>query len=85
MSCRRLMRRGPRVLTATIATFVASLRFSNCTIRASNQRGKKIVKKAAIKIRMRVFLELGLPTTMASDSANLARVALASSFAVRTA
>ena len=57
---------------AAISTFAASWRFSNCTIKASNQRGKKIVKKRAVKIRMRVFLELGLLATMASDSANLA-------------
>jgi len=59
-------------LTVAIAMFVASWRFSNFTVRASNQRGKKIVKKGVVKTRMRVFLELGLPTTMASDSANLA-------------
>ena len=52
--------------------FAASWKFSNCTIRARNQRGKKIVKKGVVKIRMRVFLELGLPTTMALDLANLA-------------
>ena len=57
---------------AAIATFTANWRFSNYTVRASHQRGKKIVKKGAVKIRMRVFLELGLPATMASDLANLA-------------
>jgi len=66
------MSRGPRALTAVVAVFTASWRFFNCTVRASTQRGKKIVKKEAVRIRMRVFLELGLPTTMASDSANLA-------------
>ena len=65
------------------ATFAAYWRFSNCTIRASNQRGKKIVKKGAVKIRMRVFLELGLPATMASDLANLTRAALVSSSMAR--
>ena len=68
---------------ATVAAFTASWRFSNCIARASNQRGKKIVKKGAMKIRMRVFLEQGLPATMASDSANLARATLASSSAAR--
>ena len=59
-------------MTAVIAVLAASWRFSNCTIWASNQRGKMIVKKGAVKIRLRVFLELGLPTTMVSDSTNLA-------------
>ena len=68
---------------AVVAMFTASWRFSNCTVRASNQRGKKIVKKGAVKIRMRVFLELCLPTTMALDSANLTRAALVSSSMVR--
>jgi len=63
-------------LTTTVAVFTASWRFSSCIIRASNQRGKKIVKKGAVKIRIRVFLELGLLTTMVSDSANLALVAV---------
>ena len=72
-------------MTATVATFTASWRFSNYTIRASNQRGKKIVKKGAVKIRMRVFLELGLLATMASDSANLTRAALVSSSVARRA
>ena len=57
---------------APVAAFAACWRFSNYTVRASNQRGKKIVKKRAVKIRMRVFLELGLPITMLSNSANLA-------------
>ena len=59
-----------------VAVFAASWCFSNCTVRASNQRGKKIIKKGAVKIRMRVFLELGLLATMVSDSANLALVAV---------
>ena len=83
MSCKWLMSRGPQVLTADEAAFAASWTFSNCTIRASNQRDKKIVKKGAVKIRVRVFLELSLPATMASDSANLARAALVSSSMVR--
>ena len=65
--------------------FNASWRFSSGTIKASNQRGKKIVKKGAVKIRMGVFLELSLPATMASDLANLARAALVSSSAARRA
>ena len=85
MSCKWLMNRGTQGLTATIAVLAAYWRFSNCTIRASNQRDKKIVKKGAVKIRMRVFLELGLSTTMASNSANLAQVALASSSTMRRA
>ena len=68
---------------AAIAAFIASWRFSNCTVRASNQRGKKIVQKGAVKIRMRVFLELGLLATMASDSANVAQAVLVSSSMVR--
>ena len=68
---------------AAVATFTTSRRFLNYTVRASNQRGKKIVKKGAMKIRTRGFFELGLPTTMASDSAILAQVALASSSTAR--
>ena len=66
-----------------VATFAASWRFSNCTVRASNQRGKKIVKKGAVKIRVRVFLELSLLAIMASDLANLTRAALVSSSMAR--
>jgi len=77
------MSRGPWALMAAIAAFIASWRFSNCTVRASNQRGKKIVKKGVVKIRMRIFLELGLPATMASDSANVTRAALVSSSTVK--
>ena len=83
MSCRWLMSRGPQALTADEAAFAASWRFSNCTIRASNQRDKKIVKKGAVKIRVRIFLELSLLATMALDSASLARAALISSSTVR--
>ena len=68
---------------AAVAALAASWRFSNYTVRASNQRGKKIAKKGAVKIRMRVCLELGLPATMASDSANLTQAVLASSSAAR--
>jgi len=80
-----LISKGPRALIAAITAFAASWRFSNYTIRASNQRGKKIVQKGAVKIRMRVFLELGLLATMASDSANLTRAALVSSSVARRA
>ena len=72
-------------MTAAVAAFVASWRFSNCTVRASNQRGKKIVKKGVVKIRVRVFLELSLPATMVLDLANLARAALVSSSMARRA
>ena len=72
-----------RALIDDVAAFATSWRFFNCTIRASNQRGKKIVKKGVVKIRVRVFLELSLPATMASDSASLARAALVSSSTVR--
>ena len=70
---------------ADVAMFAAIWRFSNCTVRASNQRHKKIVKKGVVKIRVRVFLELGLPITMTSESANLARAALVSSSTTRRA
>ena len=43
---------------AVVATFTASWRFSNYIVRANNQRGKKIIKKGVVKIRVRVFLEL---------------------------
>ena len=68
---------------ADVAVFATSLRFSNYTVRASNQRSKKIIKKGAVKIRIRVFLELGLPATMVSDSANFIGAALVSSSTVR--
>ena len=70
---------------ADVAALAASWRFSNCTFRASNQRGRKIIKKGVVKIRVRVFLELSLPATMALDSANLAHAALISSSMARRA
>ena len=72
-------------MTTAIAAFAASWRFSNCTIRASNHRNKETIKTKVEKIRIEVFLESILPTTMASDSANRAWAVLVSSSAVRRA
>jgi len=79
------MSKGLRALTATIATFAASWRFSNCTVRASNHINKRAIKTRTVEIEIRVLLEFILPTTMASDSARRARAALASSSAARRA
>jgi hypothetical protein len=73
--------RGPQALTATVATFAASWRVSNCTVRASDHRNKGTIKIKMVEIKIRVFLESILPATMASNSASLARAALASSLA----
>ena len=80
-SCRRLLWRGPRVLTAIVAAFAASWRFSNCAVRAGNHRNKGTIKIKTVEIKTKVFLESILPTTMALDSARHARAALASSSA----
>ena len=82
-SCRQLLRRGHQALTAIVATFAASWRFSNYTVRADSHRNKRAIKTRTVEIEIRVFLEFFLPSTMASDSANHARAALASSSAVR--
>ena len=70
MSYRWLLRRGPQALTAAIATFTASWRFSNCTIEAGKHENKGAIKTKTMEIETKVFLEFLLPTTMASDSAN---------------
>ena len=68
-------------MTASIATFAASWRDSNCTIRASDHKNRRAIKIKTVEIRVKVFLEYILPATMASDSASHARAALASSLA----
>ena len=60
--------RGPRALTAAIATFVASSRFSNYTVRAGDHKSRKDIKIRTVEIKIRVFLKSFLPATMASDS-----------------
>jgi len=85
MSCRWLLRRGPQALIAIVATFAASWRFSNYTIKAGNHKSRGSIKTKTVEIEMEVFLEFLLPTTMASDSANHARAALASSSVARRA
>jgi len=80
-----LLRRGPRALTAAVAVFAASWRFSNCTVRASNHKNKRAIKTRIMEIEIRVFLEFIIPDTMASDSANRTQASLASSSAVRRA
>ena len=74
---------GPWALTAAVATFVASWRDSNYTIRAGDHKNKEAIKIKTVEIRRRVFLEFILPTTMASDSANHVRAVLASSLVAR--
>ena len=59
-------------MTAAVATFTTSWRFSNCTVRASNHKNKRAIKTRTVEIEIRVFLEFILLTTMASDSANRA-------------
>ena len=73
--------REPRALTASTATFAASWRDSNYTVRADNHKNRKTIKVKAVEIRMDAFLEFILPSTMASDLASRARMALASSSA----
>ena len=77
------MSKGPRALTAAVAAFAASWRFPNYTVRASNHKNKETDKTKVEKIRIEVFLESILPTTMALDSTNRARAALVSSSAAR--
>jgi len=61
----------------------ANWRFSNCTIRAGDHRNKRAIKTRIVEIEIRIFLEFILPATMALDSANRARAALASSSVAR--
>ena len=75
--------KGTQALTATVAMFAASWRFSNCTVRAGDHRNKEYIKANTVEIRRRVFFEFILPTTMASSLASCAQAALASSSAVR--
>ena len=77
------MSKGPQALTAAVATFAASWRFSNCAVRAGNHRNKGAIKTRTVEIETRVFLEFILPTIMVSDLANRTRAALASSPVVR--
>ena len=71
--------RGPRALMVAIATFAASWRNSNCTVRAGDHRNKGTIKIKTVEIKVKMFLESILPTTMALDSSSRARAALASS------
>jgi len=79
------MSKGSWALTAAVATFAASWRFSNCTIKAGNHGNKGAIKAKTGEIETKVFLEFLLSTTMASDSANYARTTLVSSSAARRA
>ena len=71
--------RGPWALIAVIAMFTTSWRDSNCTVRAGDHRNKRAIKIKTVEIKIKVFLESILPTTMASNSASHARAVLASS------
>ena len=71
--------RGPRALTASVVTFVASWRDSNCTVRAGDYRNRRAINIEAMEIRMEAFLEFILPATMVSNSASHARATLGSS------
>jgi len=62
--------RGPWELTAAVATFAASRRDSNYTIRAGDHRNRRAIKIKAVEIKIKVFLKSILPATMASDSAS---------------
>ena len=75
--------RGPQALMASAATFAASWRDSNCTVRVDDHRKQKNIKIKTVEIRLEVFLKFVLPATTASDSASHARMALASSSAKR--
>ena len=76
---------GAQVLTVVVATFVASRRDSNYTVRAGDHRNKGAINIKTVEIRRRVFLEFILPSTMASDLASHARAALASFSTARRA
>ena len=67
---------------AFTATFAASWRDSNYTVRACDYRNGRAINIEAMEIRMEAFLEFILPTTMALDSASRAQAALASSLVV---
>ena len=73
--------REPRALTVSVATFVASWRDSNCTVRAGDHKNRRVIKTKTVEIRIKVFLKSILLTTMESDSASRTRAALASSSA----
>ena len=73
--------RGPRALTTFVAMFTANWRDSNYTIRASDHKNRRTIKIKTVEIRIEAFMEPVLPTTVASDSASHAPMALASSSA----
>ena len=73
--------RGAPALTTTVATFAASWRDSNCTVRVGNHRNRRTIKIKTVEIRIKMFLESILPATIVSDSASRTRAALASSSA----
>ena len=58
------------MLTVVVATFVASWRDSNCTVRASDHINKGTIKITIVEIKVKMFLESILPATMASDLAS---------------
>ena len=62
-----------------MAVFTTSWRDYNCTVRAGDHRSRKAIKIKTVEIKIKVFLESILPATMASNLANRARAALASS------
>ena len=66
-------------MTVAIATFIASWRDSNCTVRAGDHKNRRAIKIKTVEIRIEAFLKFVLPTTAASDLASYARMALASS------
>ena len=68
-------------MTTVVATFAASRRDFNCTIRAGDHRNKEDIKAKIVEIKIKVFLKSILPATMASNLANRVRAALASSSA----
>ena len=68
--------REPRALMASTAAFAASWRDSNYTVRAGDHRNGRVIKIKTVKIKLKVFLESILPTTMASNSTSRDRATL---------
>ena len=66
---------------ASTAAFAASWRDSNCAVRADDHRRGRAIKIKIVEIRIKAFLRLIVPATVASNSVSHAQVALASSSA----
>ena len=71
--------RGHRALTTSGATFIASWRDTNYTVRPGDYRNRRAINIEAMEIRMEAFLEFILPATVVLDLASRSRAALDSS------